>query len=58
MFRGKNLLIDFLLKKTHEMTLCQERDVYWICALNLNLHLWNQHKPDNNFHIPLTQDLI
>ena len=37
MFRNQTLLIDFLLKKSHEMTLFQQRYVYWICVLNLNL---------------------
>ena len=58
MFSDKNLLIDFSLKKTHDMTLCQQKDVYCILVLSLNLRLSGQHKPDNNLHIPLTNDLI
>ena len=58
MFRDENVLIDFFLKKTREMTLCQQKNVHCICVLNLNLRLCNQHKPDNNLHIPLTHNLI
>ena len=52
MLLDQNLLNHFLLKKTREMTLCQQKSVYWICVLNLDLRLWAQHKPDNNLHIP------
>ena len=51
MFLDENLLNDFLLRKTREMTLCQQKSLYWICVLNLNLRLWGQHRPDNNLHI-------
>ena len=39
MFLDENLLIDFLLTKTHDMTLSHQKNVYWICVLNLNLRL-------------------
>ena len=58
MFRDENLLIDFLLKNAHKMTLGQQKNLYWIGVLNLNLRLRNQYKPDNNLHIPLIHDLI
>ena len=58
MSRDENLLIDFLLKKAHKMKLCQQKNVHWICVLNLNFRLWNQHKVGNNLHIQMTHDLI
>ena len=58
MFRDENLLIDFLMKKAHKKKLCQQKNVDWICVLNLNFRLWNQHKADNNLHIQMTHDLI
>lgn len=48
----------FLAEKTQEMTPWHRKTVYWICELNLNLRLWDQHKPENNLHISLTHDLI
>ena len=58
MFLDENLLIEFLLEKPHDMTLSHQKNVYWICVLNLNLRLWDQRKPDKNLHIPLTQHLL
>ena len=39
MFRDESLLIDFLLKNAHKMTLGQQKSLYWIGVLNLNLRL-------------------
>ena len=41
--RDKNLLVDFLLRQNSQSALDR--------LLNLYLRLWNQHEPDNNFHI-------
>ena len=48
-FRDENLLTDdFLLKKSHDMTLFQLKNVYWI---GVHLRLQNKHEPPNNFCI-------
>ena len=50
-FRNEFLLINFLLKQTHVMTLYPQKNLYWICVLNLNLRLWHQHELGNYLHI-------